>query len=262
MGTIRSAQIALLCGGFVCLSPTGALAQDPQVTAADAADDKLDEEARALFLAGRLAFEQGRYENALDYFQRAHALSKRPELLFNIGSAADRLRQDRVALEALSAYLEALPEAPNRMQVEARVRLLRRAVEQEDAQAQQPEASEPVPEPTSEPEPAREAQASRVGPIVLMAAGGALAAGGGVLLFLGMQRKSNVEDAERGARWSELESDADSAPTLIAAGASGLGVAAAVATAGVTWFVMQRGSERPSVAVSLSSDRLTVRGQF
>ena len=58
------------------------------------ADPSADAEARAHYQAGQLAFDQGRFENALESFRMAYALSQRPELLYNIASAADRLRQD------------------------------------------------------------------------------------------------------------------------------------------------------------------------
>jgi tetratricopeptide (TPR) repeat protein len=59
-----------------------------------AAAESHDEEARALFQAGRRAFADARYEDALDRFRSAYELSHRPELLYNIGHAADRLRRD------------------------------------------------------------------------------------------------------------------------------------------------------------------------
>ncbi len=89
--------------------------------------DSATNEARALFEAGRTAFDAGRFDSALESFQRAHALSGRAALLFNIGSAAERLRRDEMALEYYERYLRELPEAENREFVEARVRFLREA---------------------------------------------------------------------------------------------------------------------------------------
>lgn len=87
-------------------------------------NDSRDQEARALFQAGRVAFSDGRFDDALRYFEQAHELSGRGALLFNIGTSADRLRQDERALEAFRGYLEAVPEAPNRREVEARIRVI------------------------------------------------------------------------------------------------------------------------------------------
>jgi len=88
----------------------------------------LDDAARTAFDAGHAAFVIGLYDDALRDFRRAYDLSSRPELLYNIGLAADRLRHDDEALDSFEAYLGALPEAENRPEVEARIRALRDAV--------------------------------------------------------------------------------------------------------------------------------------
>jgi hypothetical protein len=88
-----------------------------------------DEEARLLFEAGARAFEDGRFEVALERFREAYELSHQPALLYNIGQSADRVRLDREALEAFEAYLAAVPGARNRREVEGRVAALRRILE-------------------------------------------------------------------------------------------------------------------------------------
>jgi tetratricopeptide (TPR) repeat protein len=94
-----------------------------------------DEVARGLFQAGKAAYEAGNYSDALSFFQQAHARSGRPELLFNIGQAADRLRRDEQAIEALRAYLTQLPDAPNRVEVQARIRALEHALQERSSAA-------------------------------------------------------------------------------------------------------------------------------
>ena len=81
-----------------------------------------------LFEAGRVAYAAGRFEDSLDYFQRAHGMSGRAILLYNIGSAADKLRRDAVALDAFRRYLEAMPTAENRAEVESRIHVLEQVV--------------------------------------------------------------------------------------------------------------------------------------
>ncbi len=84
-----------------------------------------DAQAHALFDEGRAAFAQGRFEDALRLFRQAYRLSSRPELLYNIGSAADRLRRDREALQAFQAYLDrAPPDAASRAEVQRRIEVL------------------------------------------------------------------------------------------------------------------------------------------
>jgi tetratricopeptide (TPR) repeat protein len=89
--------------------------------------DARDEEARGLFLAGRAAYDDGRYEEALNYFRRSYELSDRPELLYNIGQTASVLNRDEEALWAFEKYLERYENAPNYREVEDRIMRLRRA---------------------------------------------------------------------------------------------------------------------------------------
>jgi tetratricopeptide (TPR) repeat protein len=98
-----------------------------------------DEEARQLFEEGRLAYQNARYDLALDYFMRAYALSRRPALLNNIGAAADRLRKDQQALDAYERYLVEIPDAENRPAIENRIAALKVALA---------EAAKPTPVPT------------------------------------------------------------------------------------------------------------------
>lgn len=150
-----------------------------------------DAEARGLFEAGRAAFSDGRFEDALEYFQRSYDLSHRGELLYNIGSAADRLQQEERALTAFEEYLRELPEATNRREVEGRIRVLRQHMDREAAEALQTTvvldgATAPVVDPLTTPgEPPRDEGPGVVGEwwfwtvIVGVVAGGVLA---GVLI--------------------------------------------------------------------------------
>ena len=101
-------------------------------TAASAQDGSLDEEqARIAFEVGRAAMSDGRFEDALASFRLSYELSGHPELLYNVGLAADRLRLDDEALTSFSTYLALLPTAENRAEVEGRIRILRRVVNEE-----------------------------------------------------------------------------------------------------------------------------------
>jgi tetratricopeptide (TPR) repeat protein len=130
-----------------------ARAQDAAGVGDPSAPEANDEVAKGLFQAGAAAFDAGQFEEALRHFQAAYARSPRPKLLFNIGQAADRLRQDDIALDAFRRYLAEFPEAQGREQIEARVRVLEQAVAEREAAAS--EAAEQAPQPTpTEGEPA------------------------------------------------------------------------------------------------------------
>jgi|GEM_PF-699902 tetratricopeptide (TPR) repeat protein len=119
----RGGAFLALFLGALALAPAAALAQP-----AGAAAAAVDEEARLLFEAGRRAFDDGRFEDALARFREAYRLTGRPQLLYNIGHTADRMRLDAEAIEAFEAYLAALPDAENRREVEGRIASLRRVV--------------------------------------------------------------------------------------------------------------------------------------
>ncbi len=82
--------------------------------AAAQTDTSLDAEARALYEAGRAAFDAGRYEDALGHFRGAYERSRRAELLYNVGLTADRLRLDETALESYEKFLDSVPNTSPR----------------------------------------------------------------------------------------------------------------------------------------------------
>jgi tetratricopeptide (TPR) repeat protein len=81
--------------------------------------------AKQVLAQAKAAFSQGRFEEALRAFQQAYTLSGHPDMLYNIGLAADRLREDAVALDAFERYLRATSDTEGRAQVEQRVEALR-----------------------------------------------------------------------------------------------------------------------------------------
>lgn len=132
----RVGVVVCLLGGLVL--PGAALAQEEaQITD----DPNLENEARNLFEAGRTAYEGARYEAALRYFQQAHEIVNRPAMFFNIGAAADRLQRSELALQSYRAYLEAIPDAPNRAFVLRRIQFLEGILE---ARQTETPAAEPV----------------------------------------------------------------------------------------------------------------------
>jgi len=109
-------------------------AQEDSPSESDLAAQR-DEQGYQLYMAGAAAFQEGRFFDALDYFQTSYQLTQRPELLFNIGQTADRLRLDDLAIESFQGYLGALPDALNREAVLERLRILREAVALREAEA-------------------------------------------------------------------------------------------------------------------------------
>jgi tetratricopeptide (TPR) repeat protein len=113
-----------------------------------------DKEARELFRLGKQAFDEGRFERSLKYFNDAYDLSHRAALLSNVATALDRLRRDQEAVDAYQKYLALVPDAPNREQVEERVRIIQSALDKAQAAARpqpapQPSAAAPTPAETA-----------------------------------------------------------------------------------------------------------------
>lgn len=154
---------------------SGTQAQRPPSDGSDASGDpgtqaERDKQARIEFERGRGAFDEGDYRAAWGFFHNAYRLSGRAQLLYNIGQTADRLGRDNEALTAFRMYLERLPKAENKREVENRIRALEERVRDSERVppppvpgepgASQPQAApdpEPAPEPA--PPPAAEPQA-------------------------------------------------------------------------------------------------------
>ncbi len=179
--------------------------------------DADDEEARSLFQAGEVAFSQGRFERALDYFQRAYELSQRPGLLFNIANLQDRLNQPREAIATFERYLELAPDAENAAFVRGRIEALQAAV--------------PSSEPSPEPSPAA-AEGPPVAAIALLSVGGALTLGGVGTMVWWLERDDAIQQCNAigcvnsDALVSERDTAAGVTVGLYAAGAIALAVGA------------------------------------
>lgn len=66
----------------------------------------------------------GRYEQAIEEFEKAYALAPGPILLFNIAQAHRRNGSTDSAILFYKRFLKASPSAPNRAEVETRIREL------------------------------------------------------------------------------------------------------------------------------------------
>ncbi|WP_053234941.1 tetratricopeptide repeat protein [Sandaracinus amylolyticus] len=257
-----------------------ALPIDPPADAQPPADTSRDEEARALFAAGRTAFEAGRFSDALSYFQRSYELSGRSMLLFNIGSAHDRMRQDVEALAAFEAYLRAVPNAPNAREVEARVEVLRRAIAQREpapettveAPAPEPEiaiAPEVDPAPVA-PQPAPERAFAPIGSSIL---GGLALITGGVAVWSWVDANARYEGLETGCfamrgACTDAEIDASGVDTQVTVTNVLLASSLALAAAAVVVLVLEipMGGDddegAPAVALRAGPTSVAVEGRF
>lgn len=93
------------------------------VTVADA-----QELATELRENGRAAIREGRFQAALSAFQLAAFQTRDPTAWLEVADAADRLRENAAALDAYRRYLAARPEAPDRVEITARIQILEAVV--------------------------------------------------------------------------------------------------------------------------------------
>lgn len=199
--------LALLVGANI----VSASRAHAQTEAGPTASELAEEEARALFNAGAAAFDAGRFEDALWSFQRAYDRSGRAQLLYNVAQCHDRLRQDDQALAAFERYLELVPTAANRMQVEARIALLREAIARRDAPpiAVPPRvevvptptevaAATPTPEPPTQPTASTERPSHRGRRIALIAGSAAIVAAAVVTMVVIVRRPEPYSTSDVG----------------------------------------------------------------
>ncbi len=169
-----------------------------------------DVRARELFEKGDAAYAEGRYEEAHASFVEAYELSGRPQLLFNVSNALERLGRYAEAVDALEKYL-ASGKAKDRDIVQKRLANLRKRVEEQkkaDERAREeeekrraaekeqngaePSAKTEEPAPAKAPEPPPE-KPTRVLPIVLLGTGGAALATAGVFGVLTLSARSDAD---------------------------------------------------------------------
>lgn len=86
-------------------------------------------QAKASYDEGVQAFRAQDYETALAHFERAHALDPSPILLYNMARANEELGRPAASIERFEQYLEAVPDASDRPEVERRVRVMRAIVD-------------------------------------------------------------------------------------------------------------------------------------
>ncbi|MGE0786097.1 MAG: hypothetical protein AB7S26_10440 [Sandaracinaceae bacterium] len=278
-----SSRFVVLLALTTALTPCIALAQDDgQPSSGQAASpNQLDEAARLTFESAREAFAAGDYETALQRFRQAYQLSARPGLLYNIAQTLDRLRRDQETVDALRQYIEAYPDAPNRSEVEARIRVL------EDSLARS--APPPDPEPDPEPDPQHavgnggdhaqggdQSGGSGIGilhPAIFIAVGGLALVAGGLSIWTGLTTLSLNDDYNAATTASSAQDLYDQAngyqlgTNILLFGAGGLAAVAVVCAILTDWDALSGSSDRrasltPMFAAGPDGAALGVAGAF
>lgn len=196
---------------------------------------------RAAFEQGLAAFQARDYETALRRFERAYALSRSPEFLFNIGLTLERLERRDEAITALQQYLTLRPSSPQRSVVERHIADLRTAI----AATRPVVVVAPLPPPpvVVAPRPLVTPVASRpVWPWVVLGAGVASGAAGAVMLATAADPGSDPDVRSEG---QYIEATGALETRRIVAGVL-LGVGGAAVVAGVVGALAGRPSRESS----------------
>jgi tetratricopeptide (TPR) repeat protein len=122
------------------------------------------ESAETYFREAEVAYNVGRFDDAIAGYEKAYELSKLPALLFNLAQAHRLAGHSQQAIYLYRNYLRQVPQAKNRAAVEAQIKKLESEPvvvsppEQTEAPATTPAplpapAAQPVPRPVVQPAP-------------------------------------------------------------------------------------------------------------
>jgi tetratricopeptide (TPR) repeat protein len=177
------------------LTAAGAAAT-AQPVASNAVSPEADRAAREHFTRGREAFSNGDFATAAREFSQAYELSGRPQLLYNIGTAYERLHNWEEANLALSRYLERVPDASDRAEVQARLNVIQVELQHiaEARQAPTAEASTATRVVVIE---RRVVEPPRYFRVAGFVAAGLAVVGGGVTLAVGLLADARYNDLAR-----------------------------------------------------------------
>ena len=219
--------------------------------------------AETYFDNGNRAFAARRYDEAARAFREAHAISHRPELLFNLSRALERQGDyvgatqslqdfasagapgfDRAALEQMLAQLRPLAD-----QQREREEAARRAGQTPEVIVRERTVERAVIEPRWFRVEYRRGAVSTVGPWVTLGLGAALGVAGVIQGVIASGQVGTLDNVNNGAEaWSQSAADAQ-------AGASGAvtrayvfgGVGLGLAAAGALWLALRGPGERVEV---------------
>lgn len=224
-----------------------------------AAAQPMDAAARNYVRSGLTAFEERRFAEAARAFREAHAISHRPELLFNVGRAEAAAGNLSAAVEALTLFRDA--GAPNfdRAALDAQIQELqaqRDAQQRREAEARAQNAPPPpAPEVRTVVEPRwfrveyQQTTLNTVGPWVTLGVGAALGVFGVVQGAMAASNVALLNDVNRGQTpWSQSAQDArDAAPGQVTRAAIFGGVGGAMVLGGALWMILRGRGERREV---------------
>jgi tetratricopeptide (TPR) repeat protein len=239
-----------------------------------------DQRAKELFGKGDTAYSEGRYEEALSAFNEAYDLSGRPQLLFNISNAAERLGRYQEAVDALEKYL-ASGKAKDKDVVQKRIANLRKRLDDQKAEqdriAKEEEAKKQKEEEERKKREAEQAKQQPVAPPpekpkpilpwILIGGGAAVFVTGGVfgVLTLGARSdaKSGCTDSPSGHLCNDTARSAlDREKTFGIIADVGMLAGLVLGGVGAYFLITQKPTTEPSVKVGVGPGAIDLVGRF
>lgn len=221
------------------------------------AQSSSDDLARRHFESGAAYLEESDYDHALEAFQKAYDLSKRPEILLNIATVRERKAELQPAVDALNRFLaEAKPNDDHIDAVKLRIQNLQKRIADEKAKAAPiptfaPAASAtavpaPTPGPTTAaavtdptPPPAPSVPRSRLPAFISFGVGGVAA---GAAVVTGIIASADYNDAKNSCSPACSDSQVSSGRTMALTSTILTGVAVVGVGVGVT-LMLTSGSD-------------------
>lgn len=233
------------------------------------ADQAAHKRALDLFDLGKIAYQEGRFADAVALLERAYAIEPAPVLLYNMARAYEGSGNFEKAIDAYARYLAQAEKMPDRPAIEARVESLRGAVaekerlarERDEANARRARTPPPLGSREAGDAPSDRPSDPSPAPWIIAGVGGAGLAAAAIVGGVALAKHGDATDApdQRGA--FDLQSSAEdlglASTVLFVAGG-------AVAAVGVTWGIIDVASsgDGATVEAAFVGTGFVVRGTF
>jgi hypothetical protein len=243
----------------------------PSSTSADPRGSKQQEsDARELYRQGLAHYNLAEFDEAIQSFKTAYALSTEPELLFNIGQAY-RFRRPPDCEQSLwhfRAYIRAKPDSPQRAMAERIIGELEACVAAEKQRHSDPAPELPAVHEAAPPAPAVNAAPTRTSPKhatstapLWAIATSALVVGSGAGLLLWSRAEYDALSTRCAPACTHDEVQAGARGQMVGVGLSAVG-GVALAGAIAWWLVERRHNDSEDVGVVVSPIGVAASGRF
>lgn len=177
------------------------------------------ESAHQKYIAGKVDYDEARYDSAIERFRDAYAKDcTKHDLLIIISRAYEQRGDRQEAIRALEEYIKRVPSSPDKSTYEKRAATLRDALEKEKQQkaaAPPPPSSSPNPPPSggSAPAPAEKSGGHTVPPWIVASVGGAAMVTGAIVLVAAPKLPPNCDEATSTCKILDASGNPVSSPT-------------------------------------------------